>query len=247
MNIAAAFFYLALMFFIAIITPSQGVAGEKEGLSKDIEALISGIVNAYGGKEVIKRTKAVYAKGEIKAIMRMDEGTYVRYFMRGRKLRVETTYSRSLERRVLNGELGWRSTEESVYHEVTGIRYSSMVYQYKQLDLPYGLLTNAYDVRDEGRGVLNGVEVRVLGLTDKEGPPMKVYIDPESCYVIKVTGTFRVAEATTDLSAEFSDFRIVDGVPFPFTVTNYAGGRKIAETHMTEYAINPEMDMSLFR
>jgi hypothetical protein len=50
----------------------------------------------------------------------------------------------------------------------------------------------------------------------------------------------------TSLSAEYSDFRKVGGAMFPFRVTNYAGDRRIAETVMNTYRINPPVPDSLF-
>jgi len=220
-------------------------AEENANYTPELGAFIARIIRAYGGPETIARVKTVYAKGNIRAQMLRDEGVYVRYFKRNRKLRVETSYNRSSERRILNDKKGWRSSG-GIFEEVKEQRYLAMVYQYKQLDLPYGLLMNFYRIKDAGRGSLNGIPVRVLQLRDDEGPPMNIYVDLEKFYIVASLGYFTINNAETDLTAEFSDFRLVEGMPFPFRIINYGGGNKIGETSIQEYSINKDMDDSLF-
>jgi hypothetical protein len=238
--------HIVLILTITIIFSVTAFASEKPADKPDIKFIISEVIKAYGGEKVINNINSVYAKGKIKAFMRGDEGTYVRYFKRDRKLRVETLYSLSSEIRILNGRKGWRSTNSDPGPPVTDIRYLAMAYQYKQLDLPYGLLKRAYMVRAAEEEYHNNSSMHVLELFDGEGPPLKVYIDPDSFHIIKVTGLLRTKDLSTTLSAEFSDFRIMHGMPFPHKITNHASGHKVGETVIEEYSINSLIEDSLF-
>ena len=122
-----------------------------------------------------------------------------------------------------------------------------MVYQYKHIDILYGMIHDLYSISRKGKEDLNGKSVEVLHLTDQEGPPMDLYVDATTFFIVKVTGYFVVGEGrSTTLSSEFSDFRKVADTVFPFKVTNYAGGQKIAETVMKTYSIDPAIPDSLF-
>ena len=81
---------------------------------------------------------------------------------------------------------------------------------------------------------------------DKEGPPMKIYIDAQSFYIVKVSGYFSMGGGSMELSAVFSEFRKVSGTYLPYRITNFAGGERIAETHIQEYKVNTPMAESLF-
>ena len=81
---------------------------------------------------------------------------------------------------------------------------------------------------------------------EREGPPMKIFIEPDSFRIVKVSGVFPMGGGTMTLSAVFSDFRRVDGTYLPYVITNFAGGRKIAETRIEEYKVNMPMAASLF-
>jgi hypothetical protein len=239
--------YIILILTFISISHAGVSASENQAHQIEGQAVISRVIKAYGGEKVINEINSIYAKGNIKALMRGDEGNYIRYFKRSRKLRVETLYSRSSEIRILNGKKGWRSTNNMPAPQVTDVRYLAMAYQYKQLDLPYGLLKKSYVVRGAGEEPLNNKSVHVLELFDGEGPPLKVYIDPDTFYIIKVTGLLKAGNVSTTLSAEFSDFRIMHGMPLPHKIANYAGGHKVGETVIEEYAVNVLMDDSLFR
>ncbi len=250
MNTAA----INILLFVALffITPVSASMPEKktDKLAVDKlehEIVISEVIKAYGGEKVIISTTGIYAKGKTKALVRGLEGTYTRYFKRYRKLRVETAYGLSSEVRILNGSIGWRGNIGEPPDQVTGVRYLAMVYQYKQLDLPYGLLKKSYRVIRAGKGYLNNKLSHVIDLVDDEGPPLRVYIDPDTYYIVKVIAAIKKGNSTAPLSAEFSDFRIVDGVVLPYRILNYAVGHKVGETVIEEYSVNPPMDDKLFR
>jgi hypothetical protein len=237
---------LTVLFVMAGFAGVSTAAGTP-GSPEDVRSLVTKIIAAYGGKGVIEGMKSVYAAGKIEAFMRRDRGTYEVCLKRPRKLRLDTKYRQSSETRILDGESGYRGMDGLPLSRATGASLLAMVYQYKHSDLPYGLLKGVYSISVKGKEDLNGKPVEVLHLTDSEGPPMDVYVDAHTFFIVKVTGYFTVAEnRSTTLSAEFSDFRRVDGTVFPFRIANYAGGYRIAETKMSVYKINPPIPDSLF-
>jgi len=155
---------LLLFFILSLLIPSHISAKTGPEIKPESDDLVSKVIRAYGGAEVIEKARAIYARGKIKAIVRKDEGTYTRYFMRDRKLRVEINYSRSRETRILNGSRGWRGTDKKPLQEVTGQRLFSMTYQYKQLDIVYGLLKNKYTIQYTGEKTLGKKKVCCNGV-----------------------------------------------------------------------------------
>ena len=178
--------------------------------------------------------------------MLQDHGTYEFYFKRGGKLRVETKYAHSSEVRLLNDERGYRSTDTLPFEEVYGPRFLSMVYQYKHLNILHDLITGAYRIRSLGLSHAGGDNIEGFRLNDKEGTVMDVFIDKQTFFIVKVTAYFSAENKQIDLSAEFSDFRKVEGAVFPFRITNYAGGLKIAQTVIEKYSLNPPVADSFF-
>ncbi|HEY6872852.1 MAG TPA: hypothetical protein VI298_09030 [Geobacteraceae bacterium] len=224
---------------------SPAHAGEsKEGVLAT--SLIKEVIAAYGGEEALARITSVYTKGSIEAFMRGDKGVSTRYFKRPRKLRAELVYQHSSETRILNGFRGWRGSNGELA-EVHGPPYLAMAYQYKYLDLPFGFLDAGYKITYLGRGSLRGVPVETLQLLDNEGTVMRVSIDAGTHLIARVVGAFGFGGREVELAAEFSDYRAVGGVKFPFRVTNYSGENKIAEIAVTDLRANQEMPDSVFQ
>jgi hypothetical protein len=235
---------LVCLFFVA--GPERLLAEEPTAEAQRIASIIDKVIDAYGGKKVVEGIRSLSANGNIEAFMLQDHGTYELYFKRERKLRVETKYRHSSEVRILNGDKGYRRSDILPFEEVHGPRFLSMVYQYKHLDMVHDLARGAYQIRSAGGSLLNGDKVEVLRLNDKEGAIMDIYIDAQSYFIVKVTAYFTEGSKNIELSSEFSDFKKVGGAVFPFTITNYAGGMKIAQTVMEKYSLNPDISDSVF-
>ncbi len=237
---------IVLLVSFVWIRPAGLFADEATTESKRVASIIENVIRAYGGKEIIEDIKCFHMKGRIEALMLNDNGTYELYFKRGKKLRVETKYDRSWEIRVLNGDKGYRASDAQPLEEVFGARYLAMVYHFRHLDILHDLVIGTYEIRSMGKSSVNGGNVEVFHLNDKDGAILDIYVDEHNFLVLKVTGYFKERGKQIDLSAEFSDFRKVNGSIFPFRITNYAGGLKIARTVVDEYLLNPDIADFLF-
>lgn len=231
---------------IILTLPLQARASDRASGTANIRSVISGVITAYGGEKALNALSSLYEEGHIDAFAFGDQGTYRLYFKRPKKLLVDIHYSRSQEIRILNGDRGYYGTGRVQPYEVHGFRYLAILYEYKSQDIPYSLFKGAYKVTYEGRDEVEGVQTVVLGLTGREGPPMKVYVDTTTFLIRKISGLFHIGGTATALASEFSDFRKTGGTVLPYRFINYAGGEKIAETVIREYRINAQMDNSLF-
>lgn len=215
------------------------------GCRKDpANAWVARVVSAYGGEKALRGVESVVYRGEIEATMRRDRGREVIYFQRPGRLRVNLRYGRSLEERVLNGSRGWRNSGEG-FQEVQGPPLEAMVFQYRHLDLPLGLIDGSYRVsfREINR---NGKRYPLLSLDGSGGPPMEVTIDPDTGLILHVAGIFQVGGATTRLEVDYGDYRPVAGVMLPHRIVNYAGGMEIARTVFGQVEVNKKLNSEIF-
>lgn len=244
---APRFFFYVLLFSLFFTATAENLfAEETANEAGRITSIINKVIGAYGGKDAVEGITALHATGRTEAFMLHENGTYDLYFKRARKLRIETKYGRSWELRILQGDRGYRASDSRPLEEAFGPRYAAMVYQYKHLDILHDLVKGTYRIHSAGRSSLNGNSVEVLHLSDKDGAEMDICIDEHNFLIVKVTGYFTEGNKSISLSAEFSDFKKVGGSVFPFRITNYAGGMKIAQTVIDTYFINPEIADSMF-
>jgi outer membrane lipoprotein-sorting protein len=245
--IKQSLFFICLILILFCTTGAAAAPAEDPPTeAQRIRTMMSKVINAYGGQKAVSRIHSLYANGKIEAFMMHDEGSYDLYFQRERKLRIETKYRRSAEVRLLNGEKGYRTSKSNAIEEVHGPKFLSMVYQYKHLNILHDLSGDVYEISSVNRAVVSGRDSEVFRLTDKEGAVIDIAVDDSSSFILKVTAYFREGSKQIDLSAEFSDFRKVEDSVFPFVVTNYAGGVKVARTVFEKYSINPDIPDSFF-
>jgi hypothetical protein len=243
---ATLIFFCVSVFLLLVAGPGPLHAEDAADEAQKITLIIDKVIDAYGGKEVVDGIRSLHAKGKIEAFMLHERGTYELYFKRERKLRVETKYGNGFEVRVLNGDKGYRGSDTRPLEEVYGPRFYSMVYQYKHLNIIHDLARGVYQIHSAGTSLLRGNKVEVLRLNDKEGAMIDIYVDAQNSLIVKVAAYFTEGNKKIDLSSEFSDFKKVGGSVFPFTITNYAGGMKIAQTVIEKYSLNPDIADSFF-
>lgn len=208
--------------------------------------LVGQIIQAHGGAEAIERVTAVNVEGEIHSPLRNEHGTYKRWTQRPRMLRLDIAYQRGTESRILNGDQAWRSDGAAALKYLTGMSALAVIYQYKQLDLPHGLLKGAYTLSLAGEERVGDQDTIVLAVTDAEGPPMRVNVDRASHRIVRVGGRIESGTAAMELAVEFSDYRLVEGVPMPYRLRHFAGGMAVSDTAIARYRLNPVQDETLY-
>ncbi len=233
---------IAVAMTVFILPVSHSHAGDNPEAAN---TLIQKIISAYGGKDMLSKVHALSAVGHIKKLFPYDEGPYFRIMKRERKLLFDIKYSRFEEKRILNNGKGYRETDGET-EEVTGPPYDAMVYQYHQLDLPFGLLDGSFTVVSGRRDRLNGEDAEVLRLKDHYGYEVDVYIHPQDFIILKVIGYCQIEQNKRSIGAEFSEFKQVDGILLPYKIVNYANDFKLSETAIMKYKINPHTDDAQF-
>lgn len=233
---------IAVVMAVLFLPVFYGHAGDNpEGAN----TLVQKIISAYGGKDNLAKVHALSAVGHIKKLFPYDEGPYFRVMKRERKLLFDSKYSRFEEKRILNNGKGYRETDGET-EEVTGPPYDAMVYQYHQLDLPFGLLDGSFTVVSGRRESLNGDDAEVLHLKDHYGYEFDVYVHPRDFLIIKSVGYCQAGQDMRSIGAEFSDFREVEGILLPHRIVNYANDFKLTEKDIMKYKINPHTDEAQF-
>jgi hypothetical protein len=216
-------------------TPAPSQAGD----------LTRKIFDAYGGRERLSQIGSIAVEGTITALVRGDHGVYRRALRRDGKLFVDIQYTRSRETRVLNGTRAIRGVDGKM-EEVSGPSYLAMVYQYNELSMPFALLDDSFTVKDLGSVSLADVPVRVLRCTDKAGNSLDVFVHEVSYRIVKTLGRFSMGKESSNLSAEFSDFKFFEGVLVPFRIVNYAGDTRISELIIEDYLFNGRFSDAMF-
>jgi hypothetical protein len=210
----------------------------------DTDALIDKVLAAHGGKAALAKVKGYRMEGTIASRMQ-GTGPLVRAFERPDRLRVVLDYPGSPEIRVLDGAMGWRSDGKGKLAPVGGFLLGSMVAQAGRANLPWVLDERRASARllpaTDG-GKLQGIAVPLgTGLT------LTAYVELATGRIVRSTSDLDMPGMKTGFVTDYSDFRAVDGVLFPFHEGNFASGQTTGETVVTKITLNPPLKDSDFR
>ena len=155
----------------------------------------------------------------------------MRTFARPDRLKITLDYPNHPEARILDGGKGWRSDGKGNMAPADGFLLTSMVLQAARADLPWLL--------DERRATLkllapmDGGKLQGLEIPLGEGLTLTVYVDTATGRIVRSSGVLEAPGMKTNFATDYSDFRTVDGVLFPFREANFASNQSTGDTVIT--------------
>jgi len=204
--------------------------------------IVDSMLKAYGGVEAVRKVVSVTAKGRINEFINGKTGKYARFFERPGKLRIEVMPEQGGEIRILNGAHGWRSGIP-----VSALELQSMIYQYSYLDLPMGLIDKELQVTSVRKELYEEHEAYLLQIESKDATRLRILVDAKTRLIFRVAASFNMGMmGASELSTEYSDYRSVGGVLFPYRLINSAGDMKLSEIVLDEVVVNRKIPEALF-
>jgi hypothetical protein len=209
-----------------------------------IDALVDAVLRAYGGKAALDGVKAYRMEGTVSSVMR-GNGALVRTFARPDRLKTTLDYPNHPEARILDGGKGWRSDGKGNMAAAEGFLLTSMVLQAARADIPW--------ILDKKRATLkvlppmDGGKLQGLEIPLGEGLSITVYAESATGRIVRTSGVLETPGMKTNFATDFSDFRTVDGVLFPFREANFASNQSTGDTVITKITLNPKLGDADFR
>jgi hypothetical protein len=210
----------------------------------DADTLIDRVLAAYGGKAALAKVQAYRMEGTIASRLQ-GTGPFVRVFARPDRLRVALDYPGRPETRLLDRSQGWRSDGTGMVAPVEGFLLGSMVAQAGRANLPWIL-----DERRAGARLLagsDGGQLQGIALSLGSGLTLTAYVELASGRIVRSTSELDMPGMKTAFVTDYSDFRPVAGVLFPFHEGNFASGQTTGETTVTKVTVNPPLTDADFR
>jgi zinc protease len=186
---------------------------------------------ASGGRAALSKVTTRVATGSVALVLPIAElaGTIEAYNKKPNKSRNVVKLDVSglgagtitAEQR-FDGTAGFNTDEVNGYREITGDQLAAM----KNAAFPSPLLDyqeQGVAVSLAGREAVNGKDAHVILLTPKSGPATKAFIDADTFMLVRTTMSLKVDELggqAVEQVTELADFRDVDGIKTPFSVTS---------------------------
>jgi len=217
---------LILLMVMISVLPAQAAA---EAMSNP-DQMVEKIVQAYGGHTALGRVKVVKHSGTIKSFRLGKTGLLKRLFVLPGKLRVEINYPDGpSEQRITTPDGAWRDGRPA-----TAPMLMAMTLQAARFRLPLLLIQYSVTLLGEDKSSVH------LGMKLTETTSLEVFVDRQSWRVVRSVGRMVMGEINVAFTADYSDFREVDGVLFAHREELTAMGRPTGVAVLEEIEVNTE-------
>jgi hypothetical protein len=193
--------------------------------AQSLDEVVSNVMREYGGKAAWQKVTSLHETGTVVPFMRKGDGKLTRTWSGPGKLNVEIVYPTETEVRIVDGDHGTRNGKD-----VTGGSLDAMKLQAARLELPMLLVTKRAALKD--LGAKDGI--RAIEIPLSETLALTVNVDEKTSHILRSTGKAGALEFVVD----YSDFRRVGGLLFPFAEAGMAQGMPTANTKFDSIVVN---------
>lgn len=222
--------------------PARGAGSAEEPVSPiDVHALVSRVLEAYGGRVALSKVGAYRMEGVLFSLQRHDESPTVRVFARPARLKILIGYDKSSEVRLVDGAKGWRKVSGGTLESASGPMLDAMVLQAARADVPWILAERESSARlveplERGDERLPGIEIPL-----ENGLRLRAYVHPRTHRVEVSQGLLDHGGMSTHFETVYSDFRKVDGLWFAHREENWASGTQTGITTIRRILLDPKL------
>ncbi len=217
--------------------------------SQDVKTIIDKIIDAQGGRKLLESIK------DSTSIATMDlpsmgmSGTGTMYNKEPNKMRLDLDIMGMIITQACDGETAWEyNSQIGVSEPLTGNMESVFI------NSAYGnsafLAPEKYGISYELKGneTINGKEYLLLERIYPDKYTIAIYIDPETFLIYKFKQeSFDEMQMEVLEESVFSDYKKVDGVMTPFSITILHDGAEFAVLSVSDVQFNTGLDDSFFK
>ena len=213
-----------------------------------VDEVINKYIDARGGKEKITSLQSVYMEG-IRPVMGTDVPIKVT-IVQGKLYRTDFEFGGSTGYTIITPSQGW-SYVPMRSDKIDAIPADRLKTMQGQLDISGPLIDYAAKgnkVELQGKETIDGKEAYKIKVTPTEGKEMFYYIDTKTNLVIQTKQTTPGLNGKdTEVITNFSDYKMIDGLMFPQTISNPGTGMAGGTTTFDKIEINKKVDDSQFK
>ena len=223
----------------------------KDDSQPPADQILDKYINALGGAAKLSTLKSFIATGTQGGYVQVKGGGQFQIFAKAPDQRtVRVTYKDAPDRgnqtRAFNGTVGWTTTPRALLgeYEVTGTELDGFHFD-AELAFPGQIKTALTDLRVGYPDVIDGKDVLVVQGHGPRGLLVTLYFDKQTGLLVREIRFGRTPIGRVPSQVDYSDYRAVDGIKFPFQYKfQWLDGRD--NYTLTDVKVNVPIDESRF-
>jgi len=183
-----------------------------------VDEVLKKYTEAVGGSAAINGIKSRVVKGTVDVVGVSRGGTFETYLLAPNKaLSVIQAHPIGTIRVGYNGRVGWEQTSGGV-RILKGAELASL-----QSDADFYSILNLKNLSAktslQGKSKIGYRDVYVVDLQQGNTPAYRVYLDANTYLPVRMNGTQMQGNVSVPVEIYFDDWREIDGIKFPYTLT----------------------------
>ena len=196
----------------------DGQKVEKSGSLPTVDEVLARYVEAVGGAKAIKGVNSRIIKGGLDVAGISRGGSFETHALAPNKvLSIIQAHPVGVVKVGYDGRTGWMQSLEGVRvlkgSELAAVQRDADFYSPVTMKNVYAKVTLA------GSSQIGFRDVYVLELQPATGPADKLYLDAKTYLPVRMNGVRTSGDATENIEVYFDDWREVEGVKFPFQIS----------------------------
>lgn len=217
--------------------------------SQTTEEVVKKMIKAQGGRDVLSKIKDSTFTGTMELVQMGISGSATMYQKEPNMMRMDAEVMGMMYTQAFDGETAWMinpqtgSTEEMPEKAAEYMKREAMGNDALLHPQKYGI-TFSY----KGKEKIEEKEHLVLEQTFADGYKVTIYLDPET-YLVYKTKAITLNQMGVEVEAEtfLSDYKEVEGVMIPHTITTFQDGEEFMRITLTDVSFNSGLEDSLFK
>jgi outer membrane lipoprotein-sorting protein len=229
---------LTALVCLAVMLPAGRAAAQT------VDELVAKNLQAKGGLAKIQSIQTIKQTGHM--VMQGVAGVLTMYGKRPNLVRQEIALGNQTVINAFDGTTAWivNPLAGSTAPTVLSGPQADVIKEQSDFDGPLvNYRQKGYRIELVGEETLNGRQVYHLTLTDKAGQIQHYYLDAQTGLEARVVSDTEMGK----LEQQLSDYREVDGVKMPFSVTTLVNGLPMGQITLDTVQVNVKLDDSMFR
>jgi hypothetical protein len=232
---------LILAFSVSLAIP---VARAQAPETPTVESLVARSIEASGGLDRIKAVRTIRQTGSLSTPDLPGPVPILITAKRPNLNRQEVVLPGGSLILGFDGVQAWRVDPGAAGPVVLSGEAADAIEQQSDFDSPLvDYKAKGATVLYAGAETFNGKSVHHLKVTDKKGRIQDCYLAADTGLEVRIVSR----PGPGEIEQQFSDYRVVGGIPFPFLARSLTGGRVVATITMTKIEFDVPLDDASFK
>ena len=233
---------------LSLLILGQGLPAAQSPTAAEI---LEKMIEANGGREALAAIKDMTITGEMEMVSMGMAGTMTMYHKEPGMLRQDMEIMGMAMTQAFDGEMAWYTNPQTQMAEEAPPEMG----EYSKrgaLEMGNSLLLDpekfGITYNAKGKETIEGREYFVLERAFADGVTTTLYVDSQTFYVYKQTQlSLDMMGGEVEQDIFFADYKEMDGIPYPTTMTIEQGGETFAIISVTAVTFNSGLEDSLFK